>query len=651
MKDFQFYNIFPCVPGDERQSAQDMIEYQRKTGHDIALYCLTLHPEGRPASNKAALYTESYRKVKAALAGSDVKLGILVQSILGHWPRVDKDEEPWTRSINIKGEPVRYCPLDPDFRNYIFTTIATLAKEKPVLFMGDDDIRSYSHEAECFCPLHVARFNEMTGKTFDGEQMREAVANCAVGDDIFVAFRALQQEMVDGVAALIREAIDSVDPSIPGASCMSYAEMRFHNTISKAIAAKGQPPMMRICNSYYCENSAKTLPHLVLLTQALRDAHKDVPVAIEESDTFPHSLYSKSSVSMNAKFIVSIMSDVFGGKTWYINAHKSGLPVNGNYADIIGEYDGLYQELTRTVRGSRKTGVAIPFHRRFLKWHPLRPSPNNEFFVDSANWGERAFGLFGIPFYGTFDLEEDSVYALAGSDAIRRLDDEELMTLLKGKVIVDGPAAVELCARGFGEHLGVSASFKDMAYRFDFNDITGQQYPISKQSDIACLEVRDASVQVMSSLCYAAYSNSPEREKVAPSTVIYRNSLGGTVGVAAISIASMPAMNMWTDARKLWIVDFLDLVNGVSLPNVVMADQNVVAMCRRSQDGADVLAVFNVNFDPMETVEIRGTGEVHGIQRLAPDGTWVDVGWERRNGNIVIPERLECYRFLVLKIS
>ena len=53
MKDFQFFNIFPCNLGQEEQTASNMIAYREQTGHDIALYCLTLHPEGLPASKKS----------------------------------------------------------------------------------------------------------------------------------------------------------------------------------------------------------------------------------------------------------------------------------------------------------------------------------------------------------------------------------------------------------------------------------------------------------------------------------------------------------------------------------------------------------------------------------------------------------------------
>ena len=114
---FKFYNIVPCNPGRENLQAQDVIELEARTGINVALYSLTLHPEGYPARKKADYLIESHRKFSHALQGSKVKPGVLIQSILGHWPRVDKDEEKWTRTIDLQGRSVRFCPLDPDYRN------------------------------------------------------------------------------------------------------------------------------------------------------------------------------------------------------------------------------------------------------------------------------------------------------------------------------------------------------------------------------------------------------------------------------------------------------------------------------------------------------------------------------------------------------
>ena len=118
-KKFTFLNIIPCTPGEEKRLAAQAVDYVNRTGNDIVLYSLTLHPEGVPAMEKPRKLLESYRTLKNELAGTDVKLGILLQAILGHWPRVDKNIEPWTRTVDANGRVVRFCPLDVNFQMLI----------------------------------------------------------------------------------------------------------------------------------------------------------------------------------------------------------------------------------------------------------------------------------------------------------------------------------------------------------------------------------------------------------------------------------------------------------------------------------------------------------------------------------------------------
>ena len=138
--DFTLYNVMPFSPGREAQCAADCREFRDRTGCDLVLYSLTLHPEGKPAMEKVERYVASYRALRRELEGSGVRLGVLVQAIIGHWPRVDKDIEDWTRTVNIKGEKVRFCPDDPGFAKYIDDTFTLLAKEKPAFILTDDDV-------------------------------------------------------------------------------------------------------------------------------------------------------------------------------------------------------------------------------------------------------------------------------------------------------------------------------------------------------------------------------------------------------------------------------------------------------------------------------------------------------------------------------
>ena len=158
---FTVLNIAPFSPGSEDQLAKEMVEYRDRTGGDVVLYSLTLHPEGFPAMRKAEYLVESYRKLRRALEGSGIRLGVLVQSILGHWPRVDKDEESWTRSITLEGKQKRFCPIDPGCRAYIHDVARMLAQEKPCFILLDDDVHaSGTFGVECFCERHVEMFNK-----------------------------------------------------------------------------------------------------------------------------------------------------------------------------------------------------------------------------------------------------------------------------------------------------------------------------------------------------------------------------------------------------------------------------------------------------------------------------------------------------------
>ena len=249
--DFTIYNVLPFSPGREAQCAADCREYMAATGGDLVLYSLSLHPEGRPAMEKVERYVESYRALRRELEGSRVRLGVLVQSILGHWPRVDKDIEDWTRTVNIKGEKVRFCPDDPGFAKYIDDTFALLAKERPAFVLTDDDVRAYSHDAECFCPRHVAEFNELRGTKYTEAELRKRLSAVRQGDPDYVAFLSVQRGMMERLVKRFRAAIDSVDPSIPAGICVAWEETFLAPPLARAIAAKGQTPVMRVATGCY----------------------------------------------------------------------------------------------------------------------------------------------------------------------------------------------------------------------------------------------------------------------------------------------------------------------------------------------------------------------------------------------------------------
>ncbi len=644
-----FFNIMPYSPGDEKKLAAEAIDYYKQTGNDLVLYCMTLHPEGFPAMNKAERMLKSYQLLKAELEGTGVRLGVLIQSILGHWPRVDKDEEPWTRSINIDGKFTRFCTLDPNFRKYIFDVTVMFAKEKPVFMLGDDDIRSFALGApECFCERHTAKFNEMTNCHFTPDEYRQAVKDSSCGDKVFNAFETLRQAISTDTATIIREAIDSVDPSIPAGTCMPGWERRLSADSAKCIAAKNQPLVMRTGNTFYLESSAKLFPYIVAKTMAYVEFHKQIPYLLDEADSFPHHLYSKSAKSMHAKLYAVIFSGLRGAKLWYVNASKFGFPIHKNYTKILGKFHNSYDVLAGVVAQTRLSGVIIPASNYFPDWHTGHPDRARENFTEEPTVGTKILGVTGIPFQCSFDLEKDQIYALAGEKTVSRFTDDDLKKLLSRKLFVDGPAAAALCARGFEKYLGVRAELIDFRFNRETNVKTNAFYQISKTPGVPKLTLLDDKAEVMTELGYGAYSGAPI-ESVAPGTVFYRNELGGYVCTSAYHQDITYAQLL--ESRNKWYIDILDKLNGSKLPVVCTEQQEVMLLTREYADGKQLLLITNLNFDDLEEIKFRFAVTPAGISRLTPEGNWEKVNFQCQGDEVIISRSLKCYDTEIFKLN
>ena len=643
--EFRFFNIAPYSPGRETELAQDMIEYQRLTGNDTVLYSLSFDPEGFPARKKSMALVESYRRLKAALAGSPVRLGVLLQSVLGHWPRDFRNAEKWTRTINLNGDPVRFCPFDPGFQAYIREYVTLLAKEDPVFILGDDDIRSFSPVSECYCPLHTAEFNRRAGTDFTPDEFREAVRNSQVGDRIYTLFDQLRRDTVNGVAKLIRETIDAVNPEIPAGTCMPGWERHFNGETAKCIAGK-HPAVMRMANANYLERSPKDFPMVMIRTMAMRTAWADIPTVLDESDTFPHNLYSRAATSFHAKLCGSIMAGLNGAKVWCVNAHRGNYPISRNYTKILAKNRDFYPALAQAAADSVPAGVIIPGHRRFLKWHPAK---TGEFFVEPKNWAEVIFGAFGIPFRCSFDLaEKDSVYALAGAETVRRFSDEELRSILSCRVLADSAAALELSRRGFSGLTGVTAEDKPFTFAREKDLKTGQVLRISKKNVPLMTAAPGAEMATGLFRSDVADSSNDTEQFVSAGTVFYKNELGGLVCTCAFHM-EMSEWDIHSEARKDWLLGILDRLSGGFFPGIVLNEQNVTVIERR-QGGSLLAAVFNLCFDPMETVRIRAAAKPGGVELLGSDGRWSPVPHSFAGNELTVETALPCYGEAILRI-
>ena len=645
-----FMNILPTAVGHEEQTAADAKEYVRRTGNRIVLYSLSFHPEGFPAKDKADRLVASYRKLNRLLEGSDVRLGVLIQSVIGHWARVDEKIEPWARTVTLKGDVSRFCPLDPNFRAYIRDFVKGLAAEHPSFVMGDDDIHLYD---ECFCDLHRAEFNRRTGRSCTAEEFRKVVAGAKPGDRDHEAFYRLQRETVTGVCSLIREAIDEVDPKVPAGMCMSWIEYRFIGELARAIAAKGQRPLLRIANDAgYQEFTRDEFADLVLQTGAYEAVYGRDFTLLDESDVFPHNLWNKSAANLKAKLAVSFMSGLDGGLLWLTCAHRWGYPVSDNYAQAIESNMSRFKALKQFADESKAIGFTVPVETNFPDWR--FDGKGIDRFVSGLNWGGHAAALFGVPFRCSASVADGGVYAVAGARTVERFTDEEIRKLLSGRLLADGDAVRALVKRGYGKHLGLTVEDRKLNYVCERSTDGKRTYPLRlTPAHPAPAFVEEDGAEVLSWLEFESYAGAPDHKRLSPCTVYFENELGGKVLSAAYTLDPGPGWTLqmffrFCEPRKAWFVRVLDRLSERPMPFVVEEMRDMVALAREKADGSKLLLVLNTNRDPLEKLNVRVKCAFSTVEALGADGAYRPVKFTREGDVLTFDTPLACYEFTAL---
>ncbi len=639
---FRLFNIVPMVIGREGEQAARCVDLQERTGVDLALYCLTLHPEGVPARAKADRYLASYRAFAKALEGTAVRPGVLVQSIMGHWRRIDKDIEPWTRTIDHEGKVARFCPLDPDFADYIDYVFTEIAKCRPSFVMTDDDVRVFVYGgtgAECFCNRHVALFNERRGTHHDSASLAKAIRASRQGDPDYEAFHRLQREFIeDHIVGRARAALDAVDPSIPTGICVSKSWSCFADAAAKRFAAKGQRPLMRAPTGHYNERlDISRFPQIFLSIQRFVEYYRGSGVdLLDEADTCPHNLWSKSARSFYTHLVSAAFLGMKGAKIWYVNGLKcSGAVVPAAYTDVLARHRGQLDAIAAAVEGSTVVGLAASCFANAPSYHPTENCLGN---FSEATDLEKCVFAFGLPIAASRDFGDGRlVFVLSSKAEVARLSDDELRRILSGRALVLREAAVALSERGFARWTGTDAKEAPLLFTSEYDLMNGAQIA---HTSIYAGSVLFSPLEGAETLSEFRYSDPATGAKtvVAPAAVRFRNEAGGEVVTCGYH-GGMHYLQLYSEERKRWLASIADRLSGGGLV-FCEEPQDVLVAERRARDGSLLALVVNLGSDPIENLRMR-IPEGARVERLAPDGAWTEAG----------RMRVEFYEAVVLRVT
>jgi hypothetical protein len=636
----QWLNIAPMLVDYQKEIIDDLVDMYDRGCITENAFIMTLVPEGEPAVDKATILAERFAAFRAALRKrTKMPVGVLIQATIGHgW--APNAETSWQRITKSNGTvPYQFCPLGEDFKEYVGNSMRTIAALKPDFMMVDDDFRLIGWRDGCYCPLHIAEFNRLTGKHYTRETLAEAVLR-----ELSVArkFDELQKDSLVALANIMRAAFDEIAPGLKCSLCICAEDVRHAPAIAGVLAGNHVPKTIRINNSRYLSSDTRTLPGWLYCTVTQTLGIPDEYRLLAEPDTFPHNRYSTSAAMFHSTLVMSLLEGCNGGKLW-LSRIECWEPDSGKaYRETLATHAGMY----RTINELELIwdGPANPF--------PKQPTFNFPSEVRGAFrsgfWTTGALMWMGIPSFYTKDYSD--VMCLSGNDC-ELLDDEELQCVLKNNVLIDGSAARALCKRGLSGQIGVDA--RDWSLRAVTVEHTedGGVIPVSAALSLAEIHPVAEGVQILSRLYHRPSGISSEAFELTPGAVLYTRPDKTKVATIAIPQSSgHVAFAMLNETRKKQLVHILEQMSG--LPLYFAGDEEVFVRTGLDAQGRRVTLLHNNSLDEIEKpVLVLNCLLPETIEMLQDNGQWTPVPFESIGNRVTLAINLRVITPVILRFS
>lgn len=615
------YSVTPLLSDHFEERLADVKDQYKRRITSCPLFMMYFQPEGDPVWDRAGEACKVYARYRTELEKENIPSAVLVQSTLGHG-NATRTPAPFQKMVGFRDgvEQKVYCPLDEKILDYFRECFRKLAAEHPRAIMLDDDVRLLMRGFEgCACPLHMAEFNRISKTNMTREELFEHIRKHPENDPLTKAYEDVQRNSLVKLVTVIREAIDSVDPTIQGINCTSGDECDSVILTNPIFAGKDNPTIVRAPNGTYSPLTTKgfsdTMRRAAVCGSRLRKNGIDIVLA--ETDTVPFNRYSKNARYLHAHFTASIIDGLRGAKHWITRTTgyepKSGV----EFRNILAKHADFYDELAKITEGIKFVGANSAFIEQ--TYHP--------FFRDNAWRYHRndftgcVLERLGIPFY--FSDKEEKASFLEDT-IVRDMTDEQIENVFRGSVFCSVDAASDLISRGYGHLLGVSV--RD----FEGGIISGESFDGTLENICAAqkgrreLVVEDKNVKALS-LCYRrddgvavplfpAVSYLPRED--GKFTVVFS-------GTPTTEFKYTEAFSFLNESRKAQLVSLLKQAG--ALPVYCESDNELCLRAGYLKDGSLLTSLINLGYDPEEKIVYYLEKAPTSAKRLECDGSYTDV--------------------------
>ncbi len=580
------------------------------------------------------------RKIVGALKENDIAVSLNPWTTTVHLSRGRYLSDRFKHYRTMTGEtgtvaPISCCPLDENWQQDLCDLFSKFCKElDPCALWIEDDWRLHNHEADmnyggCFCEEHIRRFGEAIGR----ETTREELLSEILGKNNLEwrkKWIQLSQDTLVEPAEKLYSSIHIANPatklglmsSVPDTQA---AEGRDWNRLKRAFSPD-EPMLLRPHLPPYTEdNSLLNFPAVTRQTVAEYNP-EDIEIYPELENSPRSGPYSKS---MAYSAFECLASPLYGSQGITINHYD----MMGNGIALDRRFGTMLKKIKRRLDALVACGCCELDQQGVDVLFSSEVSASMESTSDFSLFGivnnsvawSRTFGILGISHRLTAEYDPDRVTAVSGQ-TLSAYSDDEIMEMLEGRLILDGPSTELLVRRGFGKYIGV----KEIELRTLQQDGYGYEQVNSTDAESYGLEYPRMSANRCALELYAI---TPDEETVELSTIFrydksrlypgllsYINDLGGSIVSCAWPLETGQFyMGYFNNFRRIFMQRIIgvlaegdDIAMGLDLPlNVyrcLTSEYDIIAILNPLRDDAEKITFAAGNFpgDDAEFLDIDG---------------------------------------------
>ncbi len=616
-------NVMPLLSGYEKELAADAEMLIQKNICTHVACIMSLCPEGNPPEDKAAVLAERYRNFVAAFHGDRSKIGVLIQSSIGHgWlPGEPCNFERIHTSAGVT--PYQMCPLGKDFLKYLDNQISTIARLKPAFFMVDDDFRLITGRNGCWCPLHLAEMAKRTNRTWTAETLYQAMDS---DPDLLRIFDQVQKDSLLAAADVIRSAFERYAPGIPGQLSACSIDIHHADEIVERLSNGKDTNVVRINNARYLCDNMRTFPGRMYQGAFQIAMLAPGTTVLAETDTCPQTRWSTSASLLHSHYTGSILEGCNGAKHWLTRCNIWEPREGTAYRKILAKYNGFYETLYQSLKQAKPApfATAVLPEKRCVTDYRTR-----NVFSESPHWVKN-LGVLGIP--DMFVKNPDMPVMLTAGD-IKILSDAELENAARHGLVLNGEAAAALTERGLSGMSGITAELWNGARIY--GEITDDGKNIRNAETYYTL--KPLYPAEFHGTIYHSKSGAGEKQTIGPAVCYTVNQFGARVAAFSanhgkgIGFESFSFLNL---QRKEQIIQALEYVCDGKI-SYVPGDNEIYMKQFALPDNSQIFAFFNLSFDAMDDIPFVPSGTPIAAEYLTPDGKWETIRYQ--NNSLDLP--------------